>query len=187
MENKSTNRLKPDQLARLLSISTEETDSVHIVCDDKATAELLRNKLKSTLPKDSFLLESLLIVMERLGCDMRGQVGKPLGDVLLDPAADISMLRAIKDYSKKFSSSLVSETETAVAITIYYAALASALLYHDKKITQYSYKTLGQYFALLVKKKWMTPELIDLFSKAHSICQNRRNENEGKQKEQVGQ
>jgi hypothetical protein len=176
MENKSINKLKPNQLARLLSISTEEMESVHIVCDDKATAELLRNKLKSTLPKDSFLLESLLIVMERLGFDMREQVGRPLCDVLLDPATDVSLLSAIKDYSKKYSSSLVSEAEMAVAITIYYAALASALLYHDEKITQYSYKTLGQYFALLVKKKWMTPELINLFSQAHSICQNKRDE-----------
>jgi hypothetical protein len=176
MDNQSTNKLKPHQLARLLSISTEETDSVHIVCDDKATADLLQNKLTSTLPKDSFLLESLLLVMERLGFDMRERIGRPLGDVLLDPATDVSLLSAIKDYSKKFSSSLVSEAEMAVAITIYYAALASALLYHDKKITQYSYKALGQYFALLKKKKWMTPELIDLFSQANSICQNRRDE-----------
>ena len=187
MENKSTNRLKPDQLARLLSISTEETDSVHIVCDDKATADLLRNKLQSTLPKDSFLLESLLIVMDRLGHGMRSLVDKQLGEILLDPETDISLLRAIKDYSKEFSSTLVSKAEMAVAITIYYAALASALLHHDKKITQYSYERLGQYFTLLKEKKWITPELIDLFSQAHIICQNRRNENEEKQKEQVEQ
>lgn len=174
MNNKSTNRLKPNQLARLLSISLEETDSVYITCDDKATAELLQEKLKSTLPKDSFLLESLLLVVERLGRDMRALVGKPLGEVLLTPDADISLLRAIKDYSKELSSSLISEEETAVAITLYYAALASALLYHDKKITQYSYESLGRYFTLLKEKKWMASELIDLFSQAYSICQNRK-------------
>lgn len=176
MDNKSTHRLKPGQLARLLSMGVEGMDSVHIVCDDKATADLLRNKLKSTLPKDSFLLESLLIVTERLGRDMRALVGKPLGEVLLDPETDISLLRAIKDYSKELSSSFVSEAETAVAITIYYAALASSLLYHDKKITQYSYETLGQYFAALMKKKWMAPKLVELFSQAWNICQNRRAE-----------
>ena len=176
MDNKSTNRLKPDQLARLLSISVEDTDSVSIECDDKTTANLLQSKLRSTLPKDSFLLESLLIVMERLGHSMRSLVDKQLGEVLLDPKTDISLLRAIKDYSKEFSSSLVSEAETAVAITIYYTALASALVHHDNKITQYSYKNLGRYFALLKNKNWMTPELIDLFSKANSICQNKRDE-----------
>ena len=176
MDNKSTHKLKPGQLVRLLSMGVEGMDSVHIVCDDKATADLLRNKLKSALPKDSFLVESLLIVTERLGRDMRALVGKPLGEVLLDPETDINLLRAIKDYSKELSSSFVSEAETAVAITIYYAALASSLLYHDKKITQYSYETLGQYFTALMKKKWMAPELVKLFSRAHSICQNKQAE-----------
>jgi hypothetical protein len=100
--------------------------------------------------------------------------GKSLGEVLLDPKSDIGLLQAIKDYSKELSCSLVSEAETTVAITVYYAALASSLLHHNKKISQYSYETLSQSFALLTEKKWMAPQLVRLFTRASDVCQDRQ-------------
>ncbi len=85
-----------------------------------------------------------------------------------------SLLRAIKDCSKRLSFSLDSKTEAALATTTYYAALASALVYHDKKITQYSYDALEQSFATFSAKKWVGPELAGLFARARRICQDRR-------------
>ena len=51
------------------------------ICDDETTARLLREQLTSPLPKDSFLLDSVLLIMGRLGCDARSLAGKSLGQV----------------------------------------------------------------------------------------------------------
>jgi hypothetical protein len=174
MDNKSTYGLKLEQLADLFSIGADEENHMDDIGNDKAAADLLRNQLTGTLPKDSFLLDSVLTMMGSLGCDVRSLAGKSLGEVLLNPKSDIGLLRAIKDYSKQLSCSSTGEAETAVATTIYYAALASSLIYHDKKITQYSYETLDRSFAMLASKEWMASELVRLFSRARGVCQDKR-------------
>ena len=176
MDNKATHGLKPGQLARLLSLGVEGTDSVDILCDPKALAAQLHDQLTTELPRDSFLLEPLSIFVKRLGGDIQSLAGRSLGGILLDKESDITLLRAIKDYSKQLSFALVSEAEIAIAITIYYAALASSLVYHDKKITKYPYEALEQYFTMLMNKKWMVPELAELFSRACNICRSKRGE-----------
>lgn len=182
MAKKSTYGLKPEQLGRLLSMGPKGIDSVDAMSDEKKIEALLRDRLTGALPKDSSLLDSLLAVMERLARDIQSLAGKSFGDVLLDPASDVGLLQAIKDYSKKLSSTIASEAESAIAITMYYAAIASCLVHHDKKITQHSYKNLDQSFATLTEKKWLTPELKELFSQARKICQQRGQVNEKKQK-----
>jgi hypothetical protein len=172
MNRKSTYGLKIEQLADLFSIGAEEENHVDDMGDDQAAGDLLHNQLTNTLPKDSFLLDS----MGRLGCDVRSLAGKSLAEVLLDPRSDIDLLQAIKAHSKQLSCTSINEAETAVATTIYYAALASSLIYHDKKITQYSYETLDASFTALIEKKWMTPELVGLFSNARRTCQSKREE-----------
>jgi hypothetical protein len=174
MNRKSTYGLKLEQLADLFSIGIEEEESMDEICDDERIAALLHDQLSAALPKGSFLLDSLLVTMGRLGCDTRSLAGKSLGEVLLDPRSDIGLLQAIKDYSKELSCSLVSEAETVVATTIYYASLASSLLHHNKKLTQYSYKALAQRFAMLIEKKWMAPQLVKLFTRAIKVCQEKK-------------
>ena len=176
MDTKSTYGLKIEQLATIFSIGLETAIPMDEILDDDATARLLREQLTSTLPKDSFLLDSVLLIMGRLGCDVRSLAGKSLGEVLLDPGSDIGLLQAIKDHSKKLSHSSVCQAEAAVATTIYYAALASSLLYHDRKITQYSREDLDQSFAVLMEKKWMTPELAGLFRRARSSYKDKKGE-----------
>ena len=173
MHNKSTYGLKIEQLADLFSIGTDKENHVRDMGDDETTASLLQNQLANTLPKDSFLLDSVLMMMGRLGCDVRSLAGKSLAEVLLNSKSDIGLLQAIKDYSKQLSCTSINEAETAVATTIYYAALASSLIYHDKRITQYSYETLGQSFAAFVEKKWMPSALVSLFSRAQRICESK--------------
>jgi hypothetical protein len=95
---------------------------------------------------------------------------------LLSPPPDLPLLQALKDCSKAMSSALDAKSEVALATTIYYASLAAALVHRDRKITQHSYGTLDESFALLIEKDWMAPELIALFSRARSVCQSRRGE-----------
>lgn len=174
MAKKSTYGLRLDQLADLLSVGIDESSFVDKISDDKAIAGMLRNWLVRSLPKDSSLLDSLLVIMGRVGCGMQSLAGKSLGEVLLEPETDIGLLQAIKIYGKKLSFTVDSETEKAIAITMYHAAIANSLVHHDEKISQLSYDTLKRSFALLVEKKWMTAELKEMFSQARSICQEKR-------------
>jgi hypothetical protein len=170
MEGNSTHGLRLDQLAELFSVGVSDSDAA----DEATMAELLREQLTCTLPKGSLLFDALIMMMGRLGCDVRSLAGKSLGDVLSSPQADVGLLRAIKDCSKRLSFSLDSKVEAALATTTYYAALASALVYHDKKITQYSYDALEQSFATFAAREWMGPELAGLFARARRICQDKR-------------
>jgi hypothetical protein len=174
MDKESTYGLKPEQLAELLSVGIGDAAADGKVSDDEAIAAALREQLECKLPTGLYLFDSLLLMLGRLGCDARSLVGKSLGEVLLAQETDVGLLQAIKDYCKKLSYNSVSDSNVAVATTIYYAALASGLLYHDKKLSQYSYKALSESFSMLAEKKWMTPELGRLFSRARDICENKK-------------
>ena len=70
----------------------------------------------------------------------------------------------------------LSKAQGAAATTLYYGAIASALVHHRKKITQGSYQNLDESLALLGTKTWMVEELRELFSQARRICLSKRNE-----------
>jgi hypothetical protein len=176
MEKNSTYGLKLDQMAGLFSMGAEEPDPTDERSVNETMATLLHEQLACALPRHSLLFDALLMMMDQEGHDTRSLAGRSLGRVLLEPQSDVDLLRAIKDCSKKLSHELDSEAETALATTVYFAALASALVHHDKKITQNSYEKLGESFTLLTAKKWMAQELIGLFGRARRICESRRGE-----------
>jgi hypothetical protein len=178
MENESTHGLRLDQLAGLLSLGLEDPDPADAEGHDERMAGLLREQLSCVLPRSMLLFDALVMMMARLGCDVRSLAGRSLLEVLRNPQSDLGLLQAIKDCSKKLSFSLDSKTEAALATTIYYAALASALVYHDRRITQYSYEALDQSFATFAAKKWIGLELAELFSRARSVCGEKRGADE---------
>ena len=174
MGKKSTYGLRPDQLGKLLSLGINESNFADKVSDDKAIAGMLRNWLLRSLPEDSSLLDSLLVIIGKMGYGMESLAGKSIGQVLLDPQTDIGLLQAVKTYSKKLSATVDSEAEKAIAITMYHAAIANSLVHHEKRISQSSYESLEQSFTILTEKKWMTSELKELFSQARGICRQKR-------------
>lgn len=177
MSRKSTYGLKPEQLADLLSIGIEDAGFIDKISDDKATKELMEAWLITSLPKDASLLDTLLVIMGQMGYGIESLAGKSLSQVILDPKTDIGILKAIKTYSKKLSATVESKAEKAIAITIYYAVLAGSLVNHDQTISQSSYESIEESLSMLIEKKWLTPELKELFSQARSIC---RAKGEGK-------
>ncbi len=178
MENESIHGLRLDQLADVFSLGVDDPDPAGAGANDERMAGLLREQLSCVLPKGSLLFDALIMMMGRLGCDVRSLAGRSLLEVLLSPQSDLGLLQAVKDCSKKLSLSLDSKTEAALATTIYYASLASALAYHNRKITQYSYDALERSFAIFAAKKWITPELAGLFLRAGGLCRDRRGTDE---------
>ena len=174
MEKKSTYGLRLDQMAGLFSMGAGEPDPTDEKDENEMMARLLHEQLACALPRRSLLFDALLMMMEQEGYDTQSLAGSSLGEVFLEPTSDVDLLRAIKDCGKRLSRELDSEAETALATTTYFAALASALVYHNRKITQNSYEKLGESFTLLTGKKWMAQELIELFSRARRMCESRR-------------
>jgi hypothetical protein len=174
VDKRSTYGLRIDQMAALFAVGSEDLNSAQKGDGHEKMAELLHEQLNCPSPESSIFRDILLMMIGQSGRNPDALTGKSLNQVLLSPQSDLDLLRVLKESCKTLSRSLDSEEETALATTIYFAALASALVFHQQKITQISYEKLEDSFALLREKQWMSSELIELFSQAPQICQSMR-------------
>jgi hypothetical protein len=174
MDKESTTfGLRPEKLARLLNIGSDTDGTNNAVNPEERKAELLQDWLAATLPLDAVLLESLPVILQRLCRQLQPNVGKQFRKVLKDPQTDILVIKKIKDYSKKLVVSAKSEAEHDAATVIYFAAIASALLFHNTKITKFSHKTLDESFSKLINEKWINADIAELFSQAQLVCRRK--------------
>lgn len=146
-------------------ISTAASDT------DQQKAGLLSDRLNETLPLFASTKEKLTKKLERLRRTIEALAGEPIGKLLQDPKTDIAIIRMIKDYGRKLSTHANSEDEHHASNTIYYAAIAHALVYYDLRITKFSYKDLQHSFCHLSQEKWIPEGLLGLFTKASKCCE----------------
>lgn len=163
---------KPEGLERLLGLGIG-TDRRAEAAPDKVTANLLHARLAGTLPLTKKMVEDLPAIIGHLREELLPLAGKPLGDLLLDQETSLKVIKSIKDYGKQMAQHERSSAEHAVSITIYFAAIASALLFHGKKITTHSYDELSDSFQILIDKRWMTTELARHLAKARRMCRKK--------------
>lgn len=174
MENEPTTfGLSREKLARLWEVGDDTPAGQDGPTEEQKKAELLRDRLAEPLLLDPtatrMLPETLSFVLEQF----RPLMGCSVGDLLLDPDTDPSVVWQIKDQYKERAQSCSSELEREVATAIYYAAIANALLFHeesllrDDKITTFSYKQLNEHFSQLLNIPWLTPDMVGLFKRAH--------------------
>ena len=159
----ATNGVDPKRLAPLLSLGIER----------QSEAELLQDRLGSPLPLDSDQAGPLSTMTRDLCESLASVAGRTLGQVLLDRNTDITVIEAIKAYAKRLAHRREPKTEQSVAVTVYFAAIANALLFHDKKLTKHSYGSLALYLTILIDKEWMLPSLGDLLVQAREICREK--------------
>ncbi|MCU0917535.1 MAG: hypothetical protein MUC88_23665 [Planctomycetes bacterium] len=98
---------------------------------------------------------------------------RSLGEVLTDPRSSLETLTEIKRYAKKRAAQQASEAEQAVVTTIYFAAVASGLVVHQRKLTTTSYEDLYASLSELLEKPWMSPKLRGLLENARRVCRAR--------------
>ena len=168
MDNKSAYGLRLDQLADLFAMGAEI--AVDQPEGQQRMTDLLNEHLTSALPTGVMVLDALMMMVGQMGYETRSLTGRTLKEILLDRRSDIGLLRAIKECCKRLSLRLESKVEAAIAMTLYFAAIASALVYHDTRITQHSHAALDKALAMLMDKPWMDPDLTTLFSQARNIC-----------------
>ena len=170
MDNELTSDATSRDLANLFLLGKREgsQDSELI---ELTAGSVLHEMLESPLSADAAFSGSVPAVLGRPCEELQPHEGRVLVDVLLDKAVELAVTKTLKDYARKLGHAGMPETTERATKTIYYAAIASALVFHQTKITQLSYEALDQGFALFEAKPWVIPEFKELFSRARDICQ----------------
>jgi hypothetical protein len=131
---------------------------------------LLREQLweKCPLPRAAARSGSWLLdhANEKVLLDLTQSVGQ----VLSDDKADIEVLRDIKNRYKGWARKAASKDFQRVYTAIYFAAIARALVSHNRRISRYRNEYLVHSFETLAGEGWMIPALSELYRKARQTC-----------------
>ena len=169
---KTTFGTDPQRMADMLDqgIGADDGD----LTPDEAREDLLSKRLRGSLPLTQTQANDLAVIAGELRERLPLQ-GRALGEVILDEETELEVLVEIKEYGKALSTATESDIERDVGLTIYYAAIASAMLFRRKTITSYSFGALADAFGTLVDKhkRWMNPKLDRHFRKARRACRKK--------------
>lgn len=166
--------LSPDKLAGLWSIGSDSDKTEKAIDPDVEKTELLQDMLSGPLPKHSSREVSRIKKQTHPKSIVSYLMDVPIEKLLYNPETDIVLLRKIKDHGKKLSGNAKSQAEYQAANTVYYAAIASALIFHDQRITKFSYQQLKEYFQRLGQEKWLPEGLQKFFMRACEYCRVRQ-------------
>jgi hypothetical protein len=139
---------------------------------DEAREDQLSKRLVRSLP----LTETQANDLAAIAGEFRQRLplqGRALLEVILDEETELEVFVKIKEYGKALSTATESEVDRDVGLTIYYAAIASAILYSDQAITSYSFGAIADAFGTLIDKPWMYPKLAWHFAKAGNVCRKK--------------
>lgn len=176
---KSTFGLQANKLAYLFGLGTGQGTDGSGSDHAPNEGELLRERLGEHLPMGLWSQGQLPKEWERFDRTVDSVLGPSLGELLIAPETDPTMLRQAKDYAALLSNSAPSRDHKQVANVIYYAAIASALLHHGHILTGYSHRELYQAYSTLAQVPWITPELSELFTEAVRVCADTADANSG--------
>ncbi|MBL7220650.1 MAG: hypothetical protein ISS69_11095 [Phycisphaerae bacterium] len=106
-----------------------------------------------------------------------------LEKLLLGSKVDLATITALKSRGKFLVRGAKTEACYDIAVAVYYAAVASALVHFDRKISKLPNEDLDKAFGALIGRVWMTEGLRDLFERARAICREESDQQSGEQAE----
>ena len=118
--------------------------------------EILRHQLESTLA-------STLGIKAQKEIDAHGF--KPAGknptfrDLFRNPAAPLSLIQIAKDFAKVADSGPIPSVPTMVALVLYQATIAAALIRHGQVITSLKPEELKKGLDWLEQQRWVDEQL----------------------------
>ena len=170
MKNGSTSRLGSKQLSDLLSIGDDVSKPRNMEPADQLLEQMFREWLGRELPLQGGSVPSAKVLPGRSCEEVSNFHGGTIGALLLDPEADLTAIAYLKDYAKESAKTEDDGSSREIATALYYAAIASALVFHGKKITGLSKHELDISFSALAETPWITPDIVELFKTAQIIC-----------------
>lgn len=170
MPQKSTFGLETGRLVRLLTVASQPESDSEEPLETSDLRKFLEERLSAPLAIDPGVVDSVTSVLNRPCRKLLPLAGRPLGELLTDAATGIRALTTLRDYGKALALRWEEGPEHAVAMAIYYAAVAAALVYHGRKIASRSLANLDQALGLMASTPWMTQPMAMLFSEAQRLC-----------------
>jgi hypothetical protein len=161
--------LTPKKVALLLKIEPDAAEA-GLISQETVKAELLRDRLANHLPAEGLARRQLLNCLEDLQQILISSAGQSIERYLLAGDTPIETLRKIKEYGAALSRSAQSEAEQETANVIYYGAIASAVIFQGKRITQFKLQDLAKAFDALSIMPWLPPSLAGHFRQAMDSC-----------------
>ena len=89
-----------------------------------------------------------------------------VGGVLLNGPSDPATVEAVKNTAKMRSRRAPTPEDRAAAKVVYYAAIASALVRHGRRISRLSDSDLLAAFDWMQAEQWVDPAIADLAARA---------------------
>jgi hypothetical protein len=86
--------------------------------------------------------------------------------MIMDPQTSVEVLKQIKDSAKESGATARDKVERDVALAVYFAAIASALVCHGVKISQHTDGKLKKAFGAWIQRPWLPGDVRELFQKA---------------------
>jgi len=169
----SSHDLTCAQMAQLLGLATDRASQEVDGDSPDQTARILQDRLAGPLPMKSEVVEQLPVLLGKLQRGLLPGGGQSIGQLLLDAETSLETFKAIKSYGKQLARREGCDSDHAVAVAIYYAAIASAMIFHDKRISRHSWGYLRDSFLDISERPWMPTNLARHFTKACKQCKNK--------------
>ena len=169
-ENSKKIKLNEQQSTILLKLGLDSGENKVKQETKISKSDVLLDMLASKLPADKVIMDSLPGVLQSLSGELESISGISIGDLLSDTKTQLALIRKMKDYARELGSCAKDNIERDAALVIYFSAIAHALVYHDIKITEYTYEKLQQSFEKLFGYDWISKSLQELFKKAQLYC-----------------
>jgi hypothetical protein len=161
-------------LAELLAVASPSGGSGEQPQQASNMGQFLTDRLAAPLALDPDVVDSVTALLDRPCLELQPLAGRPLGEALTDPATSLDALETLRDYGKALTQVWEEGPENMVALITYHAAIAAALVFHDRKITSRPRADLDTSLQLLVITPWMTQPMVKLFSEARRLCREPR-------------
>ena len=178
MEEDTTYGLTAEALGRLLAIGMREVRGRKNDASGRPADEVLESMLSNHLSVDAAEPDSLPALLNRSCHELLPMKDRALSQLLLDPTTGLVVIKTLKHYAKELVLRPGVEARRAAATVIYHAAIASALVSHQQKITQHSYAQLREAWAHLGRETWIPSPLKELSQNAESVCRRKEKETE---------
>lgn len=158
--------LSVEQKSRLLRLGLDSDIDKTTSSEDDEKIDLLYDVLAGKLPVTVSVVDSLPPILRTMSGQLQSVAGKSIRELLLSTDTDVNILRQIKNLAKQSGTSTDSEIVKEVYLAIYFAAIASALTFHDTKISQHKDENLKGFFSTYNKEKWISSEIASIFQEA---------------------
>ena len=158
--------LNDQQKTRLLSFGLEPDRPAGLPDGDEQRGDLLCDILRGPLPMKRPGHNGACADAGGFCRGLRTVAGAPLGELLQNAKTEIAVLRRIKEYAKTRGKGAGSDVEKDVFLALYFAAIAAALVFHDKCVTEHRSRDLSVFLNAFAQARWVPLHISELLRRA---------------------